>query len=629
MNLRRRLVGGTILINFAFPMAFGVFVRELIVQLFNYHRDWGVLERVVDSVRMLNIVVGIVFSALLCVILFIRMRPLFRYLSQGGDDTAARRTVLAVPWIIVAFHFVMWVIAISSVFAFVYRDWYTPVGHSYVYSMTNGLSTSFITGTLSALAMNLLLFPAKERLSMTTIREGERDLFVKYKDYLILFTGIANFAVFGGMAAIFYAEATRVPTSMSRVWVSFFWLGAFVFALVWAMTYMSRREDARQLRLVTSKVRELGQSGGDLTQQIILANFDEVGELTDGFNRFLGRLREIVSAIRAGTEGLVATGTTLADITREAADAVSENSRQLDQVKGVLSDQGTSVGSATDAVDHILEALEALGQRIETQVVSVDQSSSAVEQMIQSVDSITVILEKNREIFRALMEVSEVGKTKIAAVTDRLAQVVHHAENLQEANTLITGLASRTNLLSMNAAIEAAHAGDAGKGFAVVADEIRKLAENSAIQSKTIGTSLKQTSSLIGETAEAVAEASDTFDLILARVAESNRLENEVVSSMEEQREGNRVVLEALGKMTDVTRAVRGASQEINKDSGTIRERMNDLVAASETIQQTLEAFASRQDVLADDAGTLRDLGEDNAERISAINKEVGHFKTS
>jgi hemerythrin-like metal-binding protein len=210
-----------------------------------------------------------------------------------------------------------------------------------------------------------------------------------------------------------------------------------------------------------------------------------------------------------------------------------------------------------------------------------------------------------------------------------IKEIARESAGLLEINGVIQNIASQTNLLSMNAAIEAAHAGEAGKGFAVVADEIRKLAENAAEQSKTIGTVLKKITdsiTLIQRTADGVLDKFEAIDSGVKTVLDQ---ELQIRNAMEEQSAGSQQILEALEKLNEITRTVKTGTGEMQgKSREVIREGKNLETAAAE-ISSGVSEIASRTGMVNDSVEHLREIGDKNRNNIDTLGKAVSPFMIS
>ena len=223
--------------------------------------------------------------------------------------------------------------------------------------------------------------------------------------------------------------------------------------------------------------------------------------------------------------------------------------------------------------DRILqESIQAMSEQLNghvtEQAAAVTESSAAIEQMIANIRSVTSTLQKNTRNVKELQEASAVGHSGLSGVVSDIKEITFQSESLLEINSVMQNIASQTNLLSMNAAIEAAHAGESGRGFAVVANEIRKLAESSAAQSKTISTVLKNIKASIDtitKSTEAVLRKFDAIDEGVNIVADQ---ENNILNAMEEQGQGSRQILQAVGQLNELTQKVKEEARLMVEGSG-------------------------------------------------------------
>jgi len=211
--------------------------------------------------------------------------------------------------------------------------------------------------------------------------------------------------------------------------------------------------------------------------------------------------------------------------------------------------------------------MEQLNEHVEEQSASVAASSSATEEMIANIQSVTDTLVTNSKNVKELQEASEAGHMSLNEVVTDIQGIARESESLLEINAVMQNIASQTNLLSMNASIEAAHAGDSGRGFAVVADEIRKLAESSSKQSKTIGGVLKSIKGSIDKITKSTDAVLSKFDAIGDGVKTVAMQEDSILGAMEEQGQGSKQILQAVSNVNEVTHQVREAARRLVETS--------------------------------------------------------------
>ena len=209
------------------------------------------------------------------------------------------------------------------------------------------------------------------------------------------------------------------------------------------------------------------------------------------------------------------------------------------------------------------DMMELLNNQLESQSSAITQSSSAIEEMIANIRSVSETLSKNAENVKTLKESSVVGHSSLNEVAADIRGIAEESESLLEINSVMRNIASQTNLLSMNAAIEAAHAGNSGKGFAVVADEIRKLAENSSQQSKIIGTVLKKIKESIDKITRSTESVMNKFSAIEDSVKIVAEQEGNIFNAMTEQGAGSNEILQAIAQVNDITSQVKADARKL------------------------------------------------------------------
>ncbi|MDR1802034.1 MAG: methyl-accepting chemotaxis protein, partial [Treponema sp.] len=294
---------------------------------------------------------------------------------------------------------------------------------------------------------------------------------------------------------------------------------------------------------VAETLKDIAEGEGDLTRSVNVKSKDEVGDLAKYFNQTLEKIKNLVIVIKNEAAKLSDIGSDLSSNMTQTAAAINQITANIQSIKTRVINQSASVTQTNATMEQVTVNIDKLNGNVEAQSLNVSQASAAIEEMVANIAAVTDTLVKNATNVKTLQDASEVGRSGLQGVVEDIKEIAHESEGLLKINTVMKDIASQTNLLSMNAAIEAAHACEAGKGFAVVADEIRKLAASSSEQSKTIGTVLKKIKDSIDNITKSTETVLARFESIDTNVKTVSEQEENIRNAMEEQGQGSKQVL--------------------------------------------------------------------------------------
>lgn len=366
---------------------------------------------------------------------------------------------------------------------------------------------------------------------------------------------------------------------------------------------------------------------GDLTETIPRLSNDELGDTSDSYNAFLITLSEIVGEIK-GTVRV--TGENVKDLQsamRDTDSSVGEINMIALDVQSTIQSQSAIIAEVTSTIRQIAGTIENQDKRINDQSASVVESSSAIEQMIANIKSIASNLKNSSREFDSLQNAISAGNWNVETLKKNVTLLSKQSDSVVGANAIIKNIAAQTNLLAMNAAIEAAHAGAAGRGFAVVADEIRKLAEISNQQSKLISESLKILKLTIEQAVTIASDTGVSFTEIIRSVQTVNNLEQEIKHAIDEQSSGSSQILQALTGINEITADVHSGSAQMLAGSNLIMSEVGTLVDITSRVEGAASNVVEKAKTVSGKASLSMKLLSLNADNMTKIGSLLGFFK--
>jgi methyl-accepting chemotaxis protein len=379
---------------------------------------------------------------------------------------------------------------------------------------------------------------------------------------------------------------------------------------------------------LTGVIRDISEGEGNLTARIQVRTKDEIGMLSEYFNNFIEKLRLLVLELKNIGISSREIGNKLANNSQEVSSTSEEIEAAVKSMQERTEYLSSEVAGSVSTVEKINALMDDIVRLIENQASWIIQSGSATTQMISSVENIEASTENKLAVTRNLSMLSRRANESIKKNNDAMVDIAKGTEIISDMIKVINDVASRTNLLAMNAAIEAAHAGDAGRGFSVVADEIRALAEQTTQNSKSIGKSLTDIVSKIDAATELAKESNTVINDVGKGIVEVEEGMTETLSGLKEISTGNAQVIEAMGILNTLTTEITDASKNIQKETGRLLESFKQIsnIAVENTngIQETSTGISEINKTIV----KLHDLSNENADTIRKLDDEMGRFKT-
>jgi len=431
-----------------------------------------------------------------------------------------------------------------------------------------------------------------------------------------------NWGVLVGTFESFVFKEVREITRFTII------LAAIALVVAALIMYFILHTTTKPIVNVTENLKEISEGEGDLTRRLDVTGKDEIGDLSKYFNNTLGTIGALIKRIKYKVDALTNTGHELSANMAKTSHSVDEISTNFEGMKTKMNKQEDNAAEAEKAVESIKGSIESLNKMIESQSESINASSSAVEQMTANIHSVTNTLIENSRNVANLTEASENGKVEVQTVAEKIKEITRESEGLLEINAVMENIASQTNLLSMNAAIEAAHAGEVGKGFAVVADEIRKLAESSSEQSKTTSAMLKKIKASIDSITASSNEVLSRFEVIDSGVKTVSQHEENIRNAMEEQEVGGKQILESMNLLKEISVSVKQGASGMMESGDHLNMQTRELIRSSTDVVSGMNEIVNGAMKEIKAAVTLVDeMSAENTRNFDELKVESSKFK--
>ena len=397
-------------------------------------------------------------------------------------------------------------------------------------------------------------------------------------------------------------------------------------------------------------------AGGDLTLgRLEVRTRDEIGDMAASFNRMVDNLRSMMEAIRQASVELTQSGEQLARMTEETAGATSQIVAAINQVAEGANQQAASSNETMESAEHLRKAIDQIAAGAQNQAQQVQEINSLVQRMSEALAGVAAVAvqvaedagrdlesaEAGGEAVRAAVEGMARLQARVQDVAERVHELGRHSQRIGEIVALISDIADQTNLLALNAAIEAARAGEHGRGFAVVADEVRKLAESSAHSARQISELIETIQAGVREavasvesgTKEAEAgsqlagQAGEALERIVTSVAKSSENARRIATEAERVTRDSEEIVRSVTEVASIIEENTAATEEMSAASVQVTDAMSAVSSIATETAASVEAVVSSVDQVSANVAQVRDAAAGLtrvAERLSGL---VGQFK--
>ena len=459
-----------------------------------------------------------------------------------------------------------------------------------------------------------------------TIRAGDDVLNSADKDKLLIYSKQCSFAnkKWTVVASVEFAEMHEINNTLRRNSI----IGELIIAVILLVCILII------LKIIISKfdsikknIDNLNTGDKDLTKRLPIYHNNEISQVKISVNEFVDNVHSTVKNIGEANTALKVSFENVSTRLGETRTQIQNISREIAEATEMLNKEDACVDNTSTAVTQISSNIKELNELITQQAAAITEASASIEEMIGNINTVSESMGRMSDEFNELNAATTEGIEKNAAVNDLLQIVLDQSKSLQDTNRIISSISSQTNLLSMNAMIESAHAGIAGKGFAVVAEEIRKLADTSAKQSKSIGENLKMIALNITKVVDSANASKISLEKVNSKTQNTAQLVSEIKQAMDEQTEGSKQMLQVLSSMTQTSDNVLSSSREIEKGTNEILSSVSVLKEASQNMSVNFDKIVTSADETKQTTEQLDNLSMRMAVAVWNISNRIDEFK--
>jgi methyl-accepting chemotaxis protein len=320
---------------------------------------------------------------------------------------------------------------------------------------------------------------------------------------------------------------------------------------------------------------------------------------------------------------------------QELANIASENSASINQItasmsssKSNLANMNNEVQQSNSSIKELTDSINAISERIEEQASAINESSSSIEEMAGSIQNMRKIAQTKKNRLEELKRIANQGLEKMESSVESVDKINSSTNFVLESVELIDNVSSQTDLLAMNAAIEAAHVGEAGKGFAVVAEEIRKLSDQTMSNSQVGRESLQKIVTDIGNANDLNKDTGSVISELVNGIDEVDASMAELLNGMNELAFGSREIVKAVERLLSISDEIKQENLEIKNNINAISRNIEGVAEISNQTSLNIDETSSGTSQINSTMAYLLQIGQQNQESIETLDNELKYFQT-
>ena len=383
------------------------------------------------------------------------------------------------------------------------------------------------------------------------------------------------------------------------------------------------------MKTISGAMEEIASGKADLTFRIPEHGNNELSQLANHSNSVIESLNRLILQLQDEAGILNETGTQLSTKMNEHIDVLTAATQDIGEISNSITEQSEKVEGITQGMQSVENEIKSLDLKLTQQSEAIQQSSSVIEEITANIRSVDKNVNEILGEYNLLVKEASEGQEQQNSVSTQIGNIAQQSEQLLAANTSISSIANQTNLLAMNAAIEASHAGEAGKGFAVVAAEIRKLAETSAKQSDSISHLLQNITEAIDGIVESSKRSSRNFESVGNKIKHLQQLIEEVQGGMNEERIGAENILNTMLTLEGTTKDITSASAHMKGESEQVFESIRILNSLAESTMDKSNNVSFRMEEMKSTAEAAVSASDRNLSATNKVSDMINGFSTS